>query len=140
RWLHHERRTRLRFSKFEPTSEKMVFVGYAPNADAYLLLDPETDEVTKERNLKVVEDIFPFCEVKEKCKCHQEENEKTKVGSSGTIMDLFIGGGLSSTSASSDGQIESPPPTASETVDGTANESAVPIGRVPESSCNEPVG
>ena len=73
----------------------MVFVGYAPNADAYLLLDPETDEVTKERNLKVVEDIFPFCEVKEKCKCHQEENEKTKVGSSGTI-----GGGLSSTSAS----------------------------------------
>ena len=40
RWLHHERRTRLRFSTSEPTSEKMVFVGYSPNADAYLLLNP----------------------------------------------------------------------------------------------------
>ena len=74
RWIHHEKRLR---SKFDPTSEKMVFVGYAPDADAYLLLNPETGDIIRERNVKIIDGVFPFCEKKgqgDECQCKVKED------------------------------------------------------------------
>src|SRR5699024_7469276 len=93
RWIHHERRTRMNAAKFDPTSEKLVFVGYARDADAYLLLNPGTNQVIKERNLKVVDGMFPFCE-KSHCtpcevKCHCTA-QVSATGGSNPVPELFV--------------------------------------------------
>src|SRR5699024_2403310 len=79
-------------SKFEPTSEKLVFVGYASDADAYLLLNPATDTVIKERNLKVIDGRFPFCDAKdsdcEPCCCR--ESPVQSVVPPRTVPELFV--------------------------------------------------
>ena len=82
----------MRAAKFDPTSEKWVFVGYAQDADAYLLLNPDTMQVINERNLKVVDGVFPFCEKKEKgaVKCHCPETPEATVESARPVPDLFV--------------------------------------------------
>src|SRR5699024_3583076 len=93
RWIHHERRTRMNAAKFDPTSEKLVFVGYARNADAYLLLNPSTNQVIKERNLKVVDGVFPFCAkarcapCEVKCQCATQETATEGINSR---PELFV--------------------------------------------------
>src|SRR5699024_6061949 len=92
RWIHHEKRTRMRTVKFDPTSEKLVFVGYAPDADAYLLLNPDTNQVIKERNLKVVDGQFPFCErnKNEAIECRCREQCETIIEPSRPAPELFV--------------------------------------------------
>src|SRR5699024_360050 len=79
-------------SKFEPTSEKLVFVGYASDADAYLLLNPATNTVIRERNLKVIDGRFPFCEDKdpdnEPCCCR--ETPIQRVEPTRNAPELFV--------------------------------------------------
>ena len=78
RWIHPEMRSRLNVTKFDPPSEVLIFVGYAENADAYLLLNPTTSKVIKERNVLIVDNVFPMCKELENsnCKCQTELKEK----------------------------------------------------------------
>src|SRR5699024_2421728 len=67
-------------------------VGYASDADAYLLLNPATNTVIKERNLKVIDGRFPFCDAKdsdcEPCRCR--ESPVQNVEPPRTAPELFV--------------------------------------------------
>ncbi len=66
----HERRNITRASKLAPISEKLVFAGYdALDSDIYLLLNPKSGAIIRERNVVVKDGDFPFCEKKEDCRC-----------------------------------------------------------------------
>ncbi|KAH9396298.1 H/ACA snoRNP pseudouridylase subunit [Tyrophagus putrescentiae] len=70
RWIPHEKRNMNRAGKFEAHSEKMVFVGYDHvDNDIFLLLNPSTGQVYRERNVVFVDTMLPLCDKKENCKC-----------------------------------------------------------------------
>ena len=93
RYVHKEKRIQQRTPKFEPTSEKWIFAGYALNSDAYLLLNPSTNKVIEERNLKVVDHTFPFCERKDnvnrqQCPC-ESSSVTTTAPATESLVELF---------------------------------------------------
>ena len=92
RWVHAERRSLMRAEKFAPNSQKWIFVGYAPDADAYLLLRKGTNEIIKERNVKIIDGNFPFCENKESfptvCQCAETPVPVTETPR--PFPDLFV--------------------------------------------------
>ena len=76
RWIHQERRNIQRSSKFAANSERLVFAGYdADDNNLLILLDPRTDRVYRERNVKIVDNVLPFCDRTsgEACKCSVKE-------------------------------------------------------------------
>ncbi|KAH9409194.1 hypothetical protein TYRP_023714, partial [Tyrophagus putrescentiae] len=79
RWIHQERRNIQRSSKFAPNSERLVFAGYDAS-DNYLmvLLDPKTDRIYRERNVKIVDKILPFCEKAKNGPCQCPVKERTE--------------------------------------------------------------
>ena len=68
RWIPHEQRTGQ--GKFLPTSEMMIFVGYdSLENDAFLLLNQSRVTLIRERNVRIMDGIFPFCIKQSKCSC-----------------------------------------------------------------------
>lgn len=69
-----ERRNVMGANKFDPVSEEFVFAGYESlDSDNYVLLNPETGAIIKERNVMVKDDVFPCCTKKKEgtCKCQE---------------------------------------------------------------------
>ncbi len=65
-----EKRNAAGASKLAPISEKLVFAGYdSLDNDTYLLLDPRTGVISRERNVVVAKGVFPFSKKKEGCQC-----------------------------------------------------------------------
>ncbi|KAH9403604.1 hypothetical protein TYRP_014787 [Tyrophagus putrescentiae] len=82
RWIHQERRNIQRASKFAPNSERLVFTGYdASDNNLMVLLDPKTDRIYREKNVKIVENVLPFCERAKcgPCKCPVKERTESPV-------------------------------------------------------------
>jgi len=62
-WISPEKRNIQHNSKFDAVSKRLVFVGYDQLDNSnFLILDPETKTVSRERNVKVIDGDFPFCE------------------------------------------------------------------------------
>ncbi|KAH9388757.1 hypothetical protein TYRP_008102 [Tyrophagus putrescentiae] len=94
RWIHQERRNIQRSSKFAPNSEKLVFTGYdASDNNLMILLDPKTDRIYREKNVKIVDKVLPFCEKARDgpCKCLvKERTESPAVVNHEITLDLQV--------------------------------------------------
>ena len=92
RRIHPERMCLDRAGKFDPVATSLIYVGHeAPYSDAYLLLDPKTDKVIKERNVRFLDGQFPFCNKDaSKCQCQQPESDVTVVGKSSPSQIIVI--------------------------------------------------
>ena len=81
-----------RAGKFDPVATSLIYVGHeAPYSDAYLLLDPKTDKVIKEPNVRFLDGQFPFCNKDvSKCQCQQPESDATVAEKSSPSQIIVI--------------------------------------------------